>query len=79
MWIYILVGIICLLAGLAGGFFIARHYMMSYLKNNPPINEQMLQMMMAQMGQKPSQKKINQMMSAMNKQQEKEKPKKAKK
>lgn len=32
----------------------------------------MLQMMMAQMGQKPSQKKINQMMSAMNKQQEKE-------
>ncbi|EOF7710999.1 YneF family protein [Listeria innocua] len=79
MWIYILVGIICLLAGLAGGFFIARLYMMSYLKNNPPINEQMLQMMMAQMGQKPSQKKINQMMSAMNKQQEKEKPKKAKK
>ncbi|EAE6540982.1 YneF family protein [Listeria monocytogenes] len=79
MWIYILVGIICLLAGLAGGFFIARCYMMSYLKNNPPINEQMLQMMMAQMGQKPSQKKINQMMSAMNKQQEKEKPKKAKK
>ncbi|EAD3134991.1 YneF family protein, partial [Listeria monocytogenes] len=28
---------------------------------------------------KPSQKKINQMMSAMNKQQEKEKPKKTKK
>ncbi|EID3099549.1 YneF family protein [Listeria monocytogenes] len=79
MWIYILVGIICLLAGLAVGFFIARRYMMSYLKNNPPINEQMLQMMMAQMGQKPSQKKINQMMSAMNKQQEKEKPKKTKK
>ncbi|HBJ9248720.1 TPA: YneF family protein [Listeria monocytogenes] len=79
MWIYILVGIICLLAGLARGFFIARRYMMSYLKNNPPINEQMLQMMMAQMGQKPSQKKINQMMSAMNKQQEKEKPKKTKK
>ncbi|EAC6107675.1 YneF family protein, partial [Listeria monocytogenes] len=26
MWIYILVGIICLLAGLAGGFFIARRY-----------------------------------------------------
>lgn len=35
----------------------------------------MLQMMMAQMGQKPSQKKINQMMSAMNKQQEKRKTK----
>jgi uncharacterized protein len=40
---------------------------MSYLKKNPPINEQMLRMMMMQMGQKPSQKKINQMMNAMNK------------
>jgi uncharacterized protein len=50
------------------GFFIARKYMESYLKKNPPINEQMLKMMMMQMGMKPSQKKINQMMSAMNKQ-----------
>ncbi|WNS77270.1 YneF family protein [Bacillus sp. DTU_2020_1000418_1_SI_GHA_SEK_038] len=68
MWTYILVGILALLAGLALGFFIARKYMMSYLKKNPPINEQMLKMMMMQMGQKPSQKKINQMMAAMNKQ-----------
>ncbi|MEH7126468.1 YneF family protein [Bacillus sp. JJ1532] len=68
MWTYILVGILALLAGLALGFFIARKYMMSYLKKNPPINEQMLKMMMMQMGQKPSQKKINQMMNAMNKQ-----------
>jgi len=43
--------------------------MMSYLKKNPPINEQMLKMMMMQMGMKPSQKKINQMLNAMNKQQ----------
>ncbi|MBT2735653.1 YneF family protein [Neobacillus sp. C211] len=68
---YILVGILALAAGVALGFFIARKYMMSYLKKNPPINEQMLKMMMMQMGQKPSQKKINQMMAAMNKQQSK--------
>ncbi|KOP82242.1 YneF family protein [Cytobacillus praedii] len=68
MWTYILVGVLALLAGIALGFFIARKYMMSYLKKNPPINEQMLKMMMMQMGQKPSQKKINQMMNAMNKQ-----------
>ena len=43
--------------------------MMDYLKKNPPINEQMLKMMMMQMGQKPSQKKINQMMQQLNKQQ----------
>ncbi|MBV7505659.1 YneF family protein [Neobacillus drentensis] len=68
---YVLVGILALAAGVALGFFIARKYMMSYLKKNPPINEQMLKMMMMQMGQKPSQKKINQMMAAMNKQQSK--------
>lgn len=68
MGYYILVGILCLIAGIALGFFIARKYMMSYLQKNPPINEQMLKMMMMQMGMKPSQKKINQMMSAMNKQ-----------
>jgi uncharacterized protein len=71
MGMYILVGILALAAGVALGFFIARKYMMSYLKKNPPINEQMLKMMMMQMGMKPSQKKINQMMSAMNKQQSK--------
>ncbi|HDK5699963.1 TPA: YneF family protein, partial [Staphylococcus pseudintermedius] len=48
-------------------FFLARKYMMDYLKKNPPINEEMLRMMMMQMGQKPSQKKINQMMTMMNK------------
>ena len=69
MGMYILVGALCLIAGVALGFFIARKYMMNYLKKNPPINEQMLKMMMMQMGMKPSQKKINQMMNAMNKQQ----------
>ncbi|SIR57417.1 YneF family protein [Peribacillus simplex] len=71
MWVYILVGVLALIAGVVLGFFIARKYMMDYLKKNPPINEQMLKMMMMQMGMKPSQKKINQMLSAMNKQQTK--------
>lgn len=66
LWVVILVGILALLAGIALGFFIARKYMMTYLKKNPPINEQMLKMMMMQMGMKPSQKKINQMLKAMN-------------
>jgi uncharacterized protein len=64
----ILVCALSLIAGIAIGFFIARKYMMSYLQKNPPINENMLRVMMMQMGQKPSQKKINQMMQAMNKQ-----------
>ncbi|MGF7128377.1 uncharacterized protein YneF (UPF0154 family) [Natronobacillus azotifigens] len=66
-WV-IFIAIIAILAGVALGFFIARKYMMNYLKKNPPINEQMLRTLMMQMGQKPSQKKINQMMRAMNNQ-----------
>ncbi|AMQ07147.1 MULTISPECIES: YneF family protein [Sporosarcina] len=66
VWWIVLI-IVALLAGVALGFFIARQYMMKYLKDNPPINEDMLRMMMMQMGQKPSQKKINQMMNQMNK------------
>lgn len=66
-WV-ILIAVIAIVAGAALGFFIARKYMMDYLKKNPPINEQMLRTLMMQMGQKPSQKKINQMMRAMNNQ-----------
>ncbi|AQL56249.1 YneF family protein [Abyssicoccus albus] len=66
-WIWVLIVVVALIAGVALGFFIARKYMMDYLKKNPPINEEMLRMMMMQMGQKPSQKKINQMMTMMNK------------
>lgn len=67
-WSVILIAIVTLLIGVAIGFFIARKYMESYLKKNPPINEDMLKIMMMQMGQKPSQKKITQMMKAMEKQ-----------
>ncbi len=67
MWMYILVGLIALAAGVVLGFFIARKTMMNYLKKNPPINEDMIRMMMTQMGQVPSKKKVNQMMSQMNK------------
>ncbi|WP_077617915.1 YneF family protein [Bacillus sinesaloumensis] len=72
LWLAILLIVVALLGGVALGFFIARKYMMSYLKKNPPINEQMLKVMMMQMGQKPSQKKINQMLKAMNGQMDKQ-------
>ncbi|GAK01963.1 hypothetical protein JCM19037_161 [Geomicrobium sp. JCM 19037] len=69
IWV-VLIAIAAMLAGVALGFFIARKTMMNYMKKNPPINEQMLRVMMMQMGQNPSQKKINQMMKAMQKQQD---------
>lgn len=62
-----------LIGGIAIGFFIARKYMMNYLEQNPPINEDMIRTLMMQMGQKPSQKKVNQVMRAMNVQAKNEK------
>ena len=61
--------IIGLLVGGAAGFFGARAFMKKYLKKNPPINEDMIKALMMQMGRKPNQKQINQMMRAMEKSQ----------
>ncbi len=60
----ILVGLV---PGVVLGFFIARIYMKKYLKDNPPINEKMIEALMSGMGRKPSQKQVNQMMKQMNK------------
>ncbi len=62
--IYLVIG---LLIGGAAGFFGARAFMKKYLKQNPPINEDMIKALMMQMGRKPNQKQINQMMRAMEK------------
>ena len=56
-----------LIVGAIIGFFIARMYIKKYMKNNPPINEQMIKAMMMQMGRTPSQKQVNQMMKSMSK------------
>ena len=71
-WI-ILTAILGILAGLVGGFFIAKKYMEDYLQKNPPVNEELLRSLMAQMGQKPSEKKIRQMMASMKNQNQKKK------
>ena len=67
MWLDILQVFIGLVIGAVLGFFIARKVMMKYLKKNPPINEEMIKALMMQMGRKPNQKQINQMMRAMEK------------
>mgnify|MGYP005793653395 FL=1 len=65
MGMTILWAVIALLVGLVVGFFGARKYMENYLRNNPPISEEMLRTMMLQMGQKPSSRKLHQMMQTM--------------
>lgn len=55
------------LIGAVIGFFVSKKVMTSYLKKNPPINEEMIKALMTQMGRKPSQKQVNQMMKSMEK------------
>ncbi len=63
----ILMIIIGLVAGLVIGFFLAKFFMQKYLKKNPPINEEMIKMMMSGMGRTPTQKQVNQVMKQMQK------------
>lgn len=63
----ILMVLLGLVLGAVIGFLIAKKLMKKYLKENPPINEEMIKALMMQMGRKPNQKQINQMMKSMEK------------
>ena len=65
MLIDILKALAFIIVGAIIGFFVSRKYMMKYLKKNPPINEEMIKALMSQMGRKPNQKQINQIMKNM--------------
>ena len=67
MWHDILMVVIGLVSGLIIGFFGARFFMQRYLKKNPPINEEMVKIMMSSIGRTPSQKQVNQVMKQMQK------------
>ena len=63
----ILMVLLGLVIGLIIGVVVARKLMKKYLKYNPTKNEEMIKGLMMQMGRKPNQKQINQMMKAMQK------------
>lgn len=67
MWLNLLWLVIGLVVGGIIGFFACRKVMTKYLKENPPINEEMIKTLMLQMGRKPNQKQINQIMKQMSK------------
>lgn len=62
----ILLVVIGLIVGAIIGFFVARHFMQSYFKKNPPINEKMIETLMTSMGRKPNSKQVKQVMSQMS-------------
>ncbi|MGN1353026.1 MAG: YneF family protein [Bacilli bacterium] len=67
MWLDILQIALGFVAGGVVGFFVSRKVMMKYMKNNPPINEEMIKTLMSGMGRTPTQKQVNQMMKQMQK------------
>jgi uncharacterized protein YneF (UPF0154 family) len=46
-------------------FFITKHYFEKQLKENPPVNEKMIRAMFMQMGRKPSEAQVRQVMNSM--------------
>ena len=65
LW-FVLIILGAVLVGLIIGFFVARAILKKQLEKNPPINENMIRAMMSQMGRKPSEKQVRQVMAAMN-------------
>lgn len=55
-----------LLVGALIAFFATRHMFEKQIKENPPVNEKMIRAMFMQMGRKPSEKQIRQVMNSMN-------------
>ncbi len=65
-WLFIVLIVVTLLVGGGLGFFLSQRYTKRYLEENPPMNEKMVRVMLGQMGRKPSEKQVRQVMASMN-------------
>ena len=63
--LYVSIGLVI---GVVIGFFVSKYFTQKYMKENPPITEDMVRAMMSQMGRTPSQKQVNQVMKSFKKQ-----------
>lgn len=62
-FVFSLIG--CLIVGIIGGYFLARFLFKKTMKDNPPINRDMIKAMYSSMGRKPSEAQVNQTMKAI--------------
>lgn len=65
-WNSVMFTLIGLIIGGFLGFYFTRKQFEKQLKENPPINEKMIRAMFLQMGRKPSEAQIKQIMKSMN-------------
>ena len=61
--LYVLLGVVI---GAVAGWFFTRKAIQKELAENPPVNEKMIRAMFLQMGRKPSEAQIKQVMKSMN-------------
>lgn len=66
LWSSIIYVVLGLLVGGFLGFYFTRKKFEKELRENPPINEKMIRAMFLQMGRKPSEAQIKQIMKSMN-------------
>jgi uncharacterized protein len=66
IWLFIALLLLTALAGGGIGFYISQRVTKKYLKENPPVSEKMIRMMFQQMGRKPSEKQIREIMRSMS-------------
>ena len=68
MYLWVSIGYILLGLAIGGfcGFYFTRKKFQKELRDNPPINEKMIRAMFLQMGRKPSEAQIKQIMKSVN-------------
>ncbi|HNX15767.1 MAG TPA: YneF family protein [Bacilli bacterium] len=66
IYLFVIYLVVALIGGGAAGFFIARFLFKRELKKNPPVTEKMIRVMLTQMGRKPSEKQVRDIMRNMN-------------
>lgn len=62
----VIIAIGTFIIGLVVGFFVSRFVFKKYLKKNPPVTENMIRVMLQQMGRTPSEKQVRAVMKSMN-------------
>lgn len=67
----ILLIVVALLGGVALGLYLARKQVQNYIADKPVLDENSLRLMMSQMGQKPSEAKVQQVLRQIKSQQKK--------
>ena len=65
--LFVILLIVLLLGGFIAGFFVMRAIFTKQLRDNPPVNKDMIRAMYMQMGRKPTERDVNRVMESMNK------------